>query len=415
MRMKVGRNDFCLNQPSSNPSFEKSYFTIKGKKAEEAVQYLAEKTFLTDWCYTNPKLPDGKEMCDLLIVFDEIVIIWQVKDLKIDKYGKCKQGEVKKNLKQLYGAHRQLFELKTPTELKNPRRGKELFNPAKIKEVYLISAFMGKGKDHFAFVEEIKNHIVHVFTREFIEIILNELDTIGDFVDYLRTKEALVKTDKKLTLVGGEQELLAFYLMNNRSFDRFKDATMILIDEGWWKHLQNRPEYRAKKEADKISYCWDGIINRAHEAGLPEYEQVARELARPNRFERRYLSKVYFDAFLISHKDKKYDMFRRISPGKDTTYCFLFMDDPEPREQRKAMLFAICYIARSKFPNNKRVLGIATEKIVRPQCSYDFCLLDKPNWGKKDEERVAQLQKDIGIFVKPRIGYTHEDEYPKLK
>ena len=51
----------------------KDYFQIKGKKAEQLVQDLAQKTFLTDWCYINPTLPDGKELCDLLVVFDNIV------------------------------------------------------------------------------------------------------------------------------------------------------------------------------------------------------------------------------------------------------------------------------------------------------------------------------------------------------
>jgi hypothetical protein len=39
---------------------------LKGKKAEEVVTQLAEKTFLVDWCFPNPHLPNGKELCDLL-------------------------------------------------------------------------------------------------------------------------------------------------------------------------------------------------------------------------------------------------------------------------------------------------------------------------------------------------------------
>jgi hypothetical protein len=77
-------------------------------------------------------LPNGKELCDLLIVFDEIAIIWQVKDLKLDKHGNMNSREVEKNLKQLTGAKRQLFDLKTPIELSNPRRTKETFDPSSI-------------------------------------------------------------------------------------------------------------------------------------------------------------------------------------------------------------------------------------------------------------------------------------------
>ena len=69
---------------------------LKGKNAEEFVQILAKKTFIEDWCYNNPKLPNGKEICDLLIVFDNIIIIWQIKDLKLDKYGMYRKEKYKK-------------------------------------------------------------------------------------------------------------------------------------------------------------------------------------------------------------------------------------------------------------------------------------------------------------------------------
>ena len=129
-----------------------NYFQIKGKNAESLVQELARKTFLTDWCYLNPLLPSGQELCDLLVIFDRVALVWQIKDLKLDKKGRYKKAEVEKNLRQLAGARRQLFDLKTPIELLNPRRGKEIFDPSPINEVYLISALMGEGENHFSFM-----------------------------------------------------------------------------------------------------------------------------------------------------------------------------------------------------------------------------------------------------------------------
>jgi len=394
--------------------FSKDYFDLKGKNAERLVHDLALKTFITDWCYLNPRLPSGKELCDLLVVFDEIAIIWQIKDLKLNKHGKYKKTEVKKNLRQLSGARRQLFGLKTPIELENPRRVKEQFDPKGIKESYLISVLLGEGEESFSFIEYIKDYAVHVFNRDFTQIILNELNTISDFVNYLKAKEDLVDTRKQIILMGGEQELLAFYLMNSRSFARLDGATMILIDEGSWENLQNNEQYKAKKEQDKISYGWDSMINRAHE-GSSEYEIIARELARPNRFERRYLSKVYFHAAMRADNDSKHDLFRRMLPTDGITYCFLFQDDPEPREHRKAMLQAICLIARGMHRQNRKVLGIATEKKIRPECSYDFCLLDIPKWTEKHQKNMEKLQQETGIFSNPIIGYTEEVEFPELE
>lgn len=384
---------------------------LKGKRAEEAVHALARRSFLADWCYLNPRLPDGRELCDLLVVFDDIATIWQIKDLKLDAEGRYKTSEVEKNLRQLSGARRQLVDLGRRIDLENPRRGRERFYPPITKQIYLISVFFGDPEEPFSFVEAVKNHTVHVFTRLFTEIILHELDTIADFVDYLREKEWLVARDKTITILGGEEELLAFYLLNNRSFKRLDKPDHILITEGSWKLLSSKPEYLAKKRADEISYYWDSIIDRAHEAG-GKYEVVARELARANRVQRRFLSKVMFEAHVQAHHDDTHDMFRRMVVTGGISYCFLFQDDPEPHERRRAMLGAMCLVARGLNQQSRMVLGIATEKIIRPECSYDFSLLEIPEWTEEHQKEMERVQKEIGIFVRPEVCHMKEREYP---
>ena len=393
-------------------SFSRDYFRLKGKNAEGIVHELAAKTFLVDWCFLNPKLPNGKELCDLLVVFDDIAIIWQVKDLKLDENGTYKKTEVQKNLRQLSGARRQLFDLKAPIELENSRRTKERFDSSTIKKVYLISVLLGEGEDVGTFAEEIAEHTVHVFTKAFTQTVLNELDTISDFTEYLKAKEELLSTKKSLIIQGGEEDLLAIYLMRDRTFDSFNEADLVMTQDGFWKHMQGRPEYKAKKKADEISYGWDSIINRAHQASA-NYERVARELARLNRFQRRYLSKVFLDAHIRAHNNHTHDLFRRMVQSDGVSYCFLFQDDPEPGEKRREMLTAICWIARGKFQQNKKVLGIATEMKIRPTCSYDFYLLDLPEWTQENQSNMEQLQKVTGIFVNPVVNYVHEDEYPQ--
>lgn len=389
----------------------KHHFNIKGKDAEEFVHELALKTFLTDWCYLNPDLPDGKELCDLLVVFDNVAIIWQIKNLKLDANGSYKQSEVEKNLRQLAGARRQLFDLKTTIELENPRRIKEKFDPTTINEVYLISVLLGKGEAYFSFVKTIKDYKAHVFTRDFTEAVLTELDTIADFTAYLRAKETLVQLDKQIIILGGEEELLAFYLLNDRSFARFDEATLVMSDSGSWERLQNETQYLAKKKEDEISYGWDNIINRTHECAAG-YEPVARELARPTRFQRRCLGKSFFDAHVQAHNDSISNPFRRVISFEGMTYCFLFCDERDYSEARKAMLHDFCYIARIKFPANLLVLGIATEKHFAPVCSYDFCLLKMPTLTSENQSKIEEIQRKTGILVNPAVTRVEEKEYP---
>jgi len=391
--------------------YSKHHFNIKGKDAEGFVHELALKTFLTDWCYLNPALPDGKELCDLLVVFDNVAIIWQIKDLRLDANGRYKRAEVERNLRQLAGARRQLFDLETPIDLENPRRTKEKFDPSAINQVYLISVLLGEGEDYFPLVDTFKTYTAHVFTRAFTEAVLTELDTIADFTGYLRAKEALVQSDKQIIILGGEEELLAFYLLNNRSFARFDAATSVMIDSGLWLNLQKDPQYQAKNTEDKISYGWDYIINRVHE-GAPGYEPVARELARPNRFQRRFLSKSFFDANVKANNDRIPNAFRRVILFEGVTYCFLFCDEKESSGTRKTMLYATCYVARGKYLDNTLVLGIATEKHIAPVCSYDFCLLKMPTWTSENQSTMEEIQRNTGILINPTITRVEEKEYP---
>lgn len=390
----------------------KNHFELKGKSAENLVHEMALETFLADWCYMNPLLPNGKELCDLLVVFDQVAIICQIKDLKLDANGRYRKAEVQKNLRQLSGARRRLFDLKSPIELTNPRRGTEVFDPSPITEIYLISILMGEGEDSFSFVESIRTYTAHVFTKDFTQNVLAELDTVADFTAYLRAKEAIVQRDKELMLMGGEEELLAVYLLNNRSFASFEEATdAIIVDEGSWQHLRDDPRYIAGKREDEISYGWDDIINRAHEGGA-NYEMIARELARPTRFQRRVLAKSFFDAHVMASKDDVNNVFRRIMSSGGVTYCFVFCEESWSIAAREAMLGATCYIARGRFQDNSKVVGIATEKRILPTCSYNLAFLEIPEWTSENQRKMETIQHQTGILVNPSPTQVHEEEYP---
>ncbi len=384
------------------------YFREKGAKAEKIIHDLSIRTFFTDWCYPNPPRPGGKELCDLLVVFDDTAIIWQIKDLKVDENGRYKQSEVDKNVRQLSGARRTLFNIKSPVKLSNPRRGEELFDPSKIRNVHLISVLMGDGEGPLSFMDSVKEFKVHVFTREFADIVLKELDTISDFTAYLAAKETL--TEKEIRIDGGEENLLGKYLHAGRNFDWMKNYDLIMIDDTVWPAIQKKPEFIAKKKLDQVSYAWDSMIERAHE-GSSQYERVARELARPDRFTRRVLSESFFEAYkeLVS---SNHEMLRRHMSVGDTTYCFLITNDDEyPSPRRQQMLSLMCQVARGLPPMNKRVIGVATGKSNR---SNDFVHLYAENWSDADEQRKQAIQEKCGIFVSPRITASDADEYPKV-
>jgi hypothetical protein len=84
------------------------------------------------------------------------------------------------------------------------------------------------------------------------------LDTVSDFCDYLRKKEA-IDQNKRVVVAGGEENLLAKYLENLHGFSWMDNYDNIVIDGTVWAAFSRHPQFLAKKEEDKISYGWDTV------------------------------------------------------------------------------------------------------------------------------------------------------------
>jgi hypothetical protein len=392
------------------------HFQLKGKNAEQFIQQLANKTFLADWCYANPRLPNGKELCDLLVIFDTTALIWQIKDLEPDKAGDLKPSALGKNLRQLSGARRQLFDLRTKIELENPRRGKEVCDVTAIRDVHLISVILSPREKVISkpmrFLEELGGHVAHVFIHDFAEIVLNELDTVSDFCAFLKGLESVGK-EAKLVLLSGEEELLAHYLAKGRNFDWINKEKLTIVDDGAWASLQEHEQYIRMKKEDEISYLWDQLIDMAHGGGKehPQYEKVARELARLSRFDRRLFAKVFMEAHERADSDPYNNVYRRIVPFKDVLFCFLFTHDLINETVRRKLLETTCFVAKGKFRDSSKVVGIATEMKFDRDHRFQFGLLEVPEWNEKHQEHMEKLQRELGILTNIQQSEFDETQY----
>lgn len=395
--------------------YDKHYFNTKGMKAEKLVQDLAEKSFLTDWCYQNPSLKPGQELCDLLVIFDEIAIILQIKDLKLKKGGELNKKYIDKNIKQVLGAYRKLFELKTPISLNNARRGSEVFDPTKIKETYLLSILTGEPAEFMSGVEEGREKYVHVFDREFTEIILNELDTISDFIEYLRHKEDLLNSNTQVIINGSEKELLARYLTDGHNFDKVKEYELAILESGMWDSRLDNPQVKEKNEIDKISYAWDKLINIAHTCG-GDYEPIAREFARLSRFERRSFAHGLIEGFEKAQlKVDSDNLFRRLIAinGLITLVICYYDDKHQDKLGLKAQLTAMATIARCLVEDNTKVIGIGSDITKDFSGSFTFMYLDAPKIDEKLKAEAKKLQEETGIFKEFTPQHFRAEEYPR--
>jgi hypothetical protein len=391
---------------------------------EELVYRLCRKSFLSLWSYANPRQKvNGKELCDILVVSDPDIIIFSVKHVNFRKKGKqdvnferWKRRAIEESVSQVYGAERIL---KSQTHVvKNDSSFGVALPQSSEARIHRVAIALGSEGTIGMPYGDFGRGFVHVLDESATTILLSELDTIDDFVKYLKDKELFLES-AKLACEGSEEDLLAGYLQAGRKF--WPNYDFVIIKSGTWKAFQSLPEYINKKTADKGSYAWDRVLevlckdlvnnNLEFSPDLSRTERAIRVMAREDRFARRVIGKAYSEFLDESHQI----IARRVTSPSGVEYVFLARPHDYPRQVRQAELANRCFIARGQSAAGTVVIGLATEQYMPGKgSSFDLVHLYQPNWTEYDQKLMEKMQHDLGYFVSPRITKDAVDEYPKL-
>ena len=394
-------------------------------ESEKIVYNICKKSFLSLWSYANPLGKDSKELCDILIVCDPDIIIFSVKDVQITDSGdistdwkRWHKRAIDASINQIYGAERWI---KGASHIIRSDGSIGIKLPAQdVRRVHRIAIALGnQGKAPIKF-GNLGKGFVHVFDKISLSIIMGELDTIEDFVEYLSSKERLYISGKKTFFHGGEEDLLSLYLHKGQQFpDEFD---MLVIDDNLWEVFKDSQHYRAKKEADTISYAWDrltevlckDILHGNLEFGpeLNDSEIAVRTMVRENRFGRRLLGQSFMEFYKLASQKKVRSRIALVN--SNVTYVFLAMPHGKDREYRKAELGGRCLVARGLNKDRSTVVGLATERYEEGKgFSFDLVYLNIPEWTRELQKQMEYAQKELGYFASPRLLKIHEDEYPQ--
>jgi hypothetical protein len=276
---------------------------------------------------------------------------------------------------------------------------------------------------------------VHVLTEYSLDILLQTLDTISDFVSYLERKENLIRSNTAI-FVPGEEDLLAYYLMHmndngKHDFGIAGDSRGILLEEGFWDDFCSRPERQEQLRQNRISYVWDDLIERFanHALNATQYysnclelsniELGIRFMAREPRLARRLIVKGFLDLYTNTPDGMRHT--RYFKPLSDNGPFYVFLSLPQSifrfyekyREARLGLLQACCMVVKYKFPEALDIIGIAFQP-MRPNVgsSEDLLYLDARVWSDELNSEAGRLHRDLGIFASPTSYYIHEQEYP---
>ena len=277
---------------------------------------------------------------------------------------------------------------------------------------------------------------VHVLTKYTLDILLQTLDTISDFVSYLERKENLIRSDTAV-FVPGEEDLLAFYLihMNEKGEHDFtfeKEFKGVFLEEGFWKDFCDSPERKEQLRQDKVGYIWDDLIEKfSHHAlnatqyytdhiELSNTEICLRFMAREQRLARRLIAKGFVDMYTSTSDGMRRNRYFKSFTDSGPFYVFLSLPQPDftsydqYRKNRSNLLKACCMVVKYKFPEAHDIVGIAFQP-VRPNVgsSEDLLYLDARVWSDELNHEAECLHRDLGIFASGTTHNIYEQEYPE--
>ena len=437
-------------------------------ESERYLSKLAKKAFLSFWSYANPYTDEGggKELCDFLVVFGDDIVIFSDKHCEYPKNGNVHiswnrwyKSAIDKSARQLAGASsfierfpERIFldsECKYPLPIPLP--------PASKRKIHLVAVTRGsadasanywgngsssslvintmiKEKGHvnnpFMVGWPIKNRrFVHVLDELSLDVLLDELDTASDFIEYLTKKEELIAVEGREFVIPGEEDLFADYLLH--PLDNYQgfafspipaNMKLISFQEGVWLKVSKSVEYRSWKEKKEISYEWDKLIEHQtshihHKTAdavngfskdlneIQLHELVLRAMAEERRSVRLVLAEAHKDVLTKVASGDRLSKTVVIPNRPSRAYVLMSLkrsegqDYEEYRAVRRASLICYCRAARLRVKGVSEVVGIASEQMNSSTLTQDFTFMEfvTPLTQSDKEQEVSEL-RSAGVW-----------------
>ena len=453
--------------------------------SERYLARLARTTFLSLWSYPNVYRDESRtktngarqEVCDLLVVFGNHVLIFSDKDCEFTDTGDLSvdwprwfRKAVRDGARQVRGAEGWIAghpdnifvdNLCTkPLPISLPTRESAVFHRIVVahgaskrcqRELGGSGSLMvlpaAKGDEHPFTIGRVDHSpgYVHVLDDTTLPLVLDTLNTITDFVTYLEKKESVIERGTVVS-AAGEEELVAYYVtrMNDRGEHDFvvpPGTTTMGLLEGHWQALESNPRRLAQVAEDRVSYVWDGLIEdlnrnaiegaveyQSH-PGLESHEQVVRVMAAEHRTKRRMLGRALWDMILTTPATVRATRtMAPTQPGEPAYVFFLTPDYPglsyaQNRELRRWLLQDYCLVAKLELearrlgPRADRIIGIASESGQGNARSWDAMYVGVEDWTP-ELHRMAEESREFlrrnGLVADRRIYETNAKQYPDV-
>jgi hypothetical protein len=414
------RELFLISWNVVRTDFKKSLMNSKdkGDAGEKFVNSMAFSAFLKHWCFPNPRdiTKDNKEICDLLIVFDDTCIIVSVKNYQFSgNYDKYFRRTVDKAVRQISGAERKLFGDRVIL-LQHPDRPAEPFPKEKIRYTFRIIVNTNTQVKYYqtSFYINEQDRVTIVDAHAW-ETLLSEMNTINDFCRYLRERERLFgnrpaimlprdeydlqdsdekqltievdrlqKENERLAIISGsEKDLIALYIVNIYQFpDKLYNATepyLYVRADGMWDRLQKTKFTTKRDEFESEGYLIDHLV-RDLLIQVPDGEKISMALYRLDRLQRAEFVKEFY---------RFHDEQRNRQPSPQLHRTNLIFDDTH---------FVFIYFDLIPHDDDELLEGFIDKSLHH----HDYLM----NYSCKEVIAIA-FSKDMASFA---CGYISKDD-----
>jgi hypothetical protein len=453
--------------------------------SERYLARLARVSFFDLWCFPNvytdegKRTPnaDGRELCDLLVIFEDQIIVFSDKhcefhthaDLKVS-WQRWYRKAILKTVNQLFGAEKWITEhidrlfldskcaQRFPVSLTSEKQYRVHLVAVTRGSAHATAAYFGSGASgsyivntsltgdqHLTTPFEVgfpdsRRRFAHVFDEVSFDLLMAEIDTISDFVAYLSRRQDFLMGATKI-FAAGEEELLAQYFLNTdenghcfRNWEQHYENAV--FREGGWREINRGARFSARRETYEQSYFWDSLIRffidqlgRTTLDGprilpMSDLEECVRDMASENRFRRRLLSdsaRTVFGREL--EPGSRY--LRIIEPINSDGRVYVFLafaahvgwSGERYSVVRKECLMTACWVAKWKYPESRCIVGLAHEPAGTASTSFDVAVLKLGSEPLSSEElaELEPLRKKWRILEKPIWTKENIDEFPLPK
>ncbi len=387
--------------------------TYANSLEEKTAEYL-ERIFPKDCIFLNPEYPDGTEMCDVLVLFDRYVLVFQDKTKRMQHESligmniEAIKSDISKGIRSAFDQAikaKNYLEAGKPVKIK-VEKGEIVVDSRQISKIFPISVTLDSYQN-FTTRFSNTNSILKVFEENKYpwSVSLSDLGTITEIIDspeqflhYISRRMTIEKTT--FHLMADEIDLLGLYFsrgiyFEDGEFDQYNAASFSGVSGEVDKYIFEKHEttLNPTKPRQQSPDGFDDYLSAITKLRTPYSTDCAMRLLDLGYKGRENFVKSVESLKTKVTSGKKLESFSFVLDEKPLGYCFIGMDTRDDPEKLYKQLYSFA-VMKKYSTKCKEWVGFGWDK--NSSKLVDLATFLSFDWVK--DEVVEKISKQ---FLKP--------------